>query len=247
MLNKNSLNKAFIESFNDYAVQHNYIYLKKYDIYMKCTGTVLIKYFFVEKLSGLSKNEIGFSVSGNVKSIYSESLEKNEMTVTSIRNKQFIDIIKGYDNTYPHTYYCNNQNVKTVMEKAFSDAKSGILSGIESVNSMGDYLDYCHRINTAQIRLATDFCGDSLAMIVADDHYDMTNTFNEFMTSLECKYGISYINSVSKAYYTGLVEKVSLDRDKVFKNKDLYKKALDEAEKRKNTNLTVLRKLGLIT
>ena len=214
---------------------------------MKCTGTVLIKYFFVEKLSGLSKNEIGFSVSGNVKSIYSESLEKNEMTVTSIRNKQFIDIIKGYDNTYPHTYYCNNQNVKTVMEKAFSDAKSGILSGIESVNSMGDYLDYCHRINTAQIRLATDFCGDSLAMIVADDHYDMTNTFNEFMTSLECKYGISYVNSVSKAYYTGLVEKVSLDRDKVFKNKDLYKKALDEAEKRKNTNLTVLRKLGLIT
>ena len=205
------------------------------------------EYFFVEKLSGLSKNEIGFSVSGNVKSIYSESLEKNEMTVTSIRNKQFIDIIKGYDNTYPHTYYCNNQNVKTVMEKAFSDAKSGILSGIESVNSMGDYLDYCHRINTAQIRLATDFCGDSLAMIVADDHYDMTNTFNEFMTSLECKYGISYVNSVSKAYYTGLVDKVSLDRDKVFKNKDLYKKALDEAEKRKNANLTVLRELGLIT
>ncbi len=247
MMNKNSLNKAFVESFKDYAVQHNYIYLKKYDMFTKCSGTFLVKYFFVEKLSGLSKNEVGFSVSGNVKSVYSKSLKKDELKVSSIRNKQFVDIIKGYDNTYPHIYYCDDENAKTVMEKAFYDAKAGILSEIESVNSMEDYLDYCHRINTAQIRLATEFCGDSLAMIVADDHYDMTKTFNEFMTALKSKYGISYVNSVSKAYYTGLVEKISLDRDKVYINKDLYKKALNEAEKRKNANLTVLKELGLIT
>ena len=74
----------------------------------------------------------------------------------------------------------------------------------------------------------------------------MTNTFNEIMDNIEKAYGKSYVDTVSKAYYDGLVESISNERDKVFSNPELYACAMKEAERRKTANLEMLKQNGLL-
>ena len=246
MVRKNLLEKAFYDCCAEFFSEHNYIYVKKYDMYMKLDGSCILKYIFLEKLSAILKNEVGFALSGNAISIYAQSFEKNELIICALRNKQYVDSLEGYLNRYPHKYTCNEANVNNVMKEAVEDAKQGIFKGIETVNTIEDYLEYCHKINTSQIRLATKFICDSLVTIVSYDHYDMTNTFNEIMDNIEKAYGKSYVDTVSKAYYDGLVESISNERDKVFSNPELYACAMKEAERRKTANLEMLKQNGLL-
>ena len=48
MTKTETLDNLFLNQFEAYMCEHGFIYVKKYKMFMKCTGTVLIKYFLLK-------------------------------------------------------------------------------------------------------------------------------------------------------------------------------------------------------
>lgn len=239
-----SLEKVFYEQINEKMTSLGYEYIKKYKMYMKVTNDILLKYFFVEMYPAIKKGDKSFMLTGNIRSIYADSFERNELKNDSMRNSTFVDIDRGFKNRHPKHYDCSIEQAKETMARAFIDAQEGILGEMERVNSFDEYIHYCHMYNYRQI-ICAPFYKDSLALIVANDHNNMEERLNKTCMAYEESLGKDYVKAQYSLLVHSFIELVAGERDKVYNNPKLYKEALEEAEKRKEKNTQTLKKLKL--
>ncbi len=241
-----SLDKVFYEQINDKMTSLGYKYIKKYKMFMKVANDILLKYFYLEKLSMIDKGSISFMLSGNIRSFFADSFDKKNLMLRSMRNNSFIDIKKGFKNEYPKEYCCNIFQVDEVMKQSIIDFENGLLNEIDTIESFKEYIDYCHLYNHRQISSATKFKCDSLALIVSDDHDDMKRKLYSTFTAFEQVDGRESAERQYPLFHRAIVELVAGERDKVYNDPKLYKAALEEAERRKEVNTQILRSLKLI-
>ncbi len=240
-----SLDKVFYEQINEKMTSLGYKYIRKYKMFMKVTNDILLKYFFIEKYPAIKKGDKSFMLTGNVRSIYADSFERNELKNESMRNNIFVDIDRGFKNGYPKHYDCSIDQAKETLTRAFADAQEGILGEMEKINSFDEYIHYCHMYNYRQI-LCAPFYKDSLALIVANDHNNMEERLNKTCMAYEESLGKEYVRAQYSLFVHSFIELVAGERDKVYNNPVLYKEALEEAERRKEANTQTLMTLKLI-
>ncbi|MBR5177282.1 MAG: hypothetical protein IKW90_00610 [Lachnospiraceae bacterium] len=241
MENSNNLNRLFYFQFHDYMYEQGFVFVKKYNIFMKCINKLLLQYIFPERLFSYTKGNVCFAIAGSIRSVYSDSFEKKNLITETIRNNNCL-CKKGEVDAKSDFEY-NDENAESVMKMAFEEAKMGILSLFDEVTEINQYFDYCKYINPLQIFGATSFRGDSLSLIVYNDKDDMIDVLSKTLERL----GIDKHNEkLYKLYYSSLVEDIAGERDKVFNNPELYACAMKEAERRKTANLEILKQNGLL-
>lgn len=241
-----SLDKVFYEQINEKMTSLGYKYVRKYKMFMKVANDILLKYFYLEKLSMTDKDSKSFILSGNIRSFFADSFDKKNLMLRSMRNNSFIDIKMGFKNEYPKEYCCNIFQIDEVMKQSIIDFENGLLKEIDTIESFKEYIDYCHLYNHRQISRATKFECDSLALIVSDDHDDMKGKLHSTFTAFEQVDGKESAERQYPLFHRAIVELVAGERDKVYNNPILYKEALEEAERRKEANTQTLMTLKLI-
>ena len=241
-----SLDKVFYEQINEKMTSLGYKYIRKYKMFMKVTGNMLLKYLYIERFSMINRGIFRFMISGNVRSVYADSFEKKSLVVETLRNCTYYDIKAGFENNYPKEYKCSVDDVEHVINQAFEDVEKGILKEIDSVDSFEKYIRFCQVYNYGQICSASEHWKDSLSLIVEGDHNDMYDTLEMTVKAFEKVDGKESAERQYPLFHRAIVELVAGERDKVYNDPKLYKAAMEEAERRKETNTQTLMTLKLI-
>ena len=129
--------------------------------------------------------------------------------------------------------------------------KRYVIPAFHEVTDLDSYIQFRKKTGGIDaISSAKSFWADSLALIMADNHDDFQDVFQREIVELKKEMetvgiGGTYEKNYELLYH-GIIETVANARDAVYNDSELYKKALEEAERRKQANLALLREAKVI-
>ena len=241
-----TFNRIFKDIYTEVLKEQGFKYNSKYGYFFRIINNELIQYITNIKLSGLGKGVKCFNVFAGIVSIYSESVDKDFLRTVGSGLGTYTKIPSDKIGMY----YTEEQVPQLINESLVKTLKY-IIPLFNEVVDLNTYIAFRKKINgLMEIKGADVFWADSLALIMSDNHDDFNDVFQEKMNIVKeqiqlKKIGTTYeeeYKSWSVAIFTNIVEA----RDKVYQDKQLYSKAITEAERRKCANLEYLRSMKVI-
>ncbi len=179
-----------------------------------------------------------FSITGDVVSIYYPYVDKTQFNT---HNRHLDSFCNSKRAIYGFEY--NEETMDDALTESFSYVEKYMLPKMEKVVDYDSYIDYKIRINSYALEQADKFFLDSLVLIVADNHDDFMTVIEERYNSNpeELKIPLQY-----EAMYDAVTDHIVKPRDRVYNDPELLKRALEEARRRKENNLELLKSYKLL-
>ena len=223
-------------------------YNSKYGYFFRILNNELIKYItFINCFSSV-KGKKCYNIFAGTVSIYSESVDKGFLRMAGRTLYSFTREIKDKSGFY---YVERENEMIASIEVSLERTMKYVIPLLNDVIDLETYISFRKKTDgLIEIGPADTFWADSLALIMADNHDDFQDVFqNEIAKSKELismnKIGVT-LEEEYENLYDAIICRVAKSRDKVYQDKQLYTEAIAEAKRRKTANLEYLRSMKVI-
>ncbi len=238
--------KAFKDVYKETLGEEGFRYNSKYGFYMKLVNEELLEYITYISTGSIIKGSRCFMVLAGIVSIYCKSISKEGLRMYGIQLFNYTHNIE--DKTGIHY---NDENMLERVQLSLDKVKRYVIPAFHEVTNIDSYIQFRKKTGaTAAISSAKTFWADSLALIMADNHDDFQDVFQrEILQLKQAMETVGIGGTYEENYellYQGIIKEIAGSRDEIYNDAELYKKALEEAERRKQANLELLREAKVI-
>ena len=234
---------------NVYAATLNregFKYNSQYGYFFRVINKELIQYITYKTLSSIERGMKCFDVVAGTVSIYSQSIDKNFLRMAG----RGLGIYTGIATDKLGVCYNEEESDKAIKKTLFK-VKDAVIPLLNEVVDLNSYIGFRKKISGfSEIRGGEKFRADSLVLIMADNHDDFQDVFQNEIAQLKELFRLNKIGGTFDEQYAILYDaiicKIVKSRDKVYQDKQLYAEAIAEAERRKAANLEYLRSMKVI-
>ena len=260
---------SFTSHFNKYFKEqlepYGFVKLKGLNAYGRLVNGELLHYIILYSRSSLVRGKKAFTVVFGVYSIYSFSERQytkydlinwgnSLLTVAPKRNPERENVYKDGEELqnllYEYLYSVNDENDMLAKAKdCFDCVREYVLPFLDKITDLKEYVEYAKEYRNYIMRSADTFpSNDSLLMIKVNDHDDMKDIFSRKRDEIlrQADGGNPDLESyINNDLYDVYINQTAKARDRVYEDPDMYKKALDILETRKQTGIKKLAELGI--
>ena len=240
---KVSIKKIYRSVFGEPLFQKGFVIDKKYGWFMKVVGEDILQFFRLVNDQADMKGKKAFYVQMGIVSLYIKSLDKDEL----IRNAKRTNAFNQDQNAKDHFRFeynpIDDDDVLQQMRIALGEAEAFFFPLVDKITNLDAYIEYCKVFKIEALRYASVFQNDALSLVVAENHDDFKKVFQNKLDADKERY------LQSEAYERlrfCIIDAIAGERDKVYADKELYSAALEEAKRRKEANLEILREMEVI-
>ncbi len=248
-----SFKKSFAYIYEPYMKENGFVYNRKYGMFFRIVNDEIVQYFtYYNRLSGI-KGIKSFTVEAGMCSMCFQSFERIWLERSCLTVGEFSEIYG--DRTNGEYEYCYNSQEEGSAEEAIRrtvpHTQKSILPVLSEVHDLNSYIEYVTKGCLGTINgLKSNFWGDSLVLIKADNHNDFQKEFEEL---LEIRMQLIREGRESSTYeyhyeslHSSLFEEMVEPRDEIYNNPKLYEKAWEEIRKREEANRKTLQDIGVL-
>lgn len=240
-------NKVYANELSSYGFQK----LKG----MACMGRLInneiFQYVMPVNRHSLEKDKKVFTIISGVFTVYSTPLSKGlfENYGSYFIDFEFMDCSSHTDLIKLSDLSYDAKSIQTVVEQSLEGFKNIMLPYLNKIITLKDYINYCRQMHISLLRNTEKMWGDSPLLLKTDNHDDFVDDYNKICGIIlrdaynNNPFNPDYIRS-KKINYEAIIIETAQSRDKVYKNSDLYKQAMDLLEKRKAANYEILKSYG---
>lgn len=239
---KETINSTFKKIYGEELLTKGFVYCSKLGVFIRVIGNELIQYVGIRKMGQWGKDTRGFRVYASVLSLYVNEISKENIT----RLGSPITLFER--NNIPDIHEYNDATLEEQVEKSMENFMRYVYGKMCMTVDLESYIRELKYVFRLPFAGASQFLGDSLALVKADNHDDFLDVL-EIEVDRALTFPIYKSTSREKIrdhFYYGIVESTAGERDKVYNDPELYAAALKECEIRKERNLQTLRELKVI-
>ena len=243
---KVSIKKVFHTVFGGPLSERGFVICKKLGYFMHLTSDEVLKFVLLTNDQADKRGNRAFYIQAGMISLYTERLEKLVFLQQGLRAP---DLAKELGYPYRHRYEYDPYDINDAeeqMKAALEEACNIFFPVMDSVKGLSDYVDYCKRYNVSRLYFSTRFSGDSLALILLEDHDDFTGILQRIKKQYEKNGHMDIYEMEEERSKECLFGFGAGERDKVYADPELYAAALEEAKRRKEANLQQLNEWKVI-
>lgn len=245
-LKKVSIKKVFESVFGIPLSERGFVLCKKNGIYMRLVDDEVLKFVLLTNDRADTRDKKAFYIQAGMISLYTERLEKLTFLQQGLRAPDLAKVLGyPYRHRYEYDPYDRNDAEKQ-MKAALEEACSIFFPIMDSVKGLSDYVDYCKMYNVSRLYFSTRFSGDSLALILLEDHDDFTGVLQGIKKQYERNGHIDAFEIKQERLKECFLGFGAGERDKVYADSELYKAALEEAKRRREAYLQQLKEWKVI-
>lgn len=240
---------VFNQRFGEMLKPYGFKKIKGGSYFVKLINNEILQFISFRNFRSGYKNYKECTIYAGALSVYSESLNPKSFEINSTDIIRYAYVSgKPTDGLFSLVY--NEENLQEIVAFATNKTEEIILPVFEKIIDLDSYIEYRKFYYEGPLLFAEKFREDSLVLIKADNHDDFEDVFEEsFCASLLINPQAYADKNNYDKLYKGLreciVENIAHSRDKVYNDPELYKKALDEIERRRQLNTEILRSYGL--
>lgn len=236
----------FKKTYGELLIPLGYKYCSKLNYFIKAVNEEIYTFVGYRGEPAWNKGDKAFTIVAGAFTVYLETINKEYISTNEVELINYC-----HNKKYGMGFVYNMDSMEKMIGESVEEVKK-ILNILETIIDADSLIQYGKKYNIDLIRRSHEFRGDSLIFILADNHDDFKEYFSELCNQ---EYMKIENGDVGKGYtkelaYSGLYQGIMVDviqsRDKVFNDPDLYKKAMEEANRRKEQNLKILRELKVI-
>ena len=238
--------KAFKDVYKETLSEEGFRYNSKYGFYMKLVNEELLEYItYIPSWTPIKGNKC-FKIFAGIVSLYCDSVDKGSLRMHGVEFFFYSNDIKDKSGIV-----YNEGNMLDGIQVSLNKTKKYIIPAFHEVTDLDSYIQFRKKTGGIDaISSAKSFWADSLALIMADNHDDFQDVFQRAIFELKKEMETVGIGGTyEKNYdllYQGIIKEIAGSRDEIYKDAELYKKAIEEAERRKQANLELLREAKVI-
>lgn len=236
--------KAFNDIFSKGLKVYGFNYCKKYEMCIKCVNNELIQYITYLPNPVYKKNYKSYTVFSGIVSVYCSSISKEMLMQYASGIYYYVYHFFEIANEKINGYEYDKANMLYVINCSLEDTCKTVIPIFNKVVNLDTYIEYRKKIGPSAIAGAKDFLDDSLALIKSNNHDDFQDVLQREIEILnkwekDGKLGGTFEDAYN-LIYDGIITSIVKSRDEVYNNPQLYAKALEEANRRKNANFFIL-------
>ena len=236
-----SFNSQFKLIFGETFQSEGFQYCSKLNVFVKMLSEDLLAFFGVKSAPAWNKGSKGFMLTAGIISTYYESVDKKTILYMGHDLNTFLP-----NNEVRVSFEYEADTMEEVISSTAIYVKERLLPVFNQVFDLNSYIEYLKDYSISSLRGCDSFRGESLVLIKADNHDDFQKYFQKHVDETNAQIDAGM---VGKGYtkedcyndlFRGIIEGVVYPRDKVYSDKNLYREALEEIERRKNENMKKL-------
>ena len=238
--------KAFKDVYKETLCEEGFRYNSKYGFYMKLVNEELLEYITHISVGSTIKGCRRFMVLAGIASVYCDSIDKEGLRMYGMQLFDYTNDIE--DKTGIHY---NDENMPERIQLSLNKVKRYVIPAFHEVTDLDSYIQFRKKTGGIDaISSAKTFWADSLALIMADNHDDFQDVFQREIFQLKQDIAAERVGGTYEEnyelLYQGIIKEIAGSRDEIYNDAELHKKALEEAERRKEANLELLREAKVI-
>lgn len=242
--------KAFNDIFAEGLKEHGFKYYRKYGMHMRFVNNELIQYITYLSNPAYTKGNKAYTVFSGIISIYCSSISKDILKQFALGIYYYAYHFTNATDIAINGYEYNGSTMLNTIAKSLTDTKKIVIPVFDRVINLNSYIEYRKKIKPSAIAGAKDFADDSLSLIKADNHDDFQDILQQEIAILkkwqaEGKLGGNFEDAYN-SIYDGIITSIVKSRDEVYNDSQLYARALETANFRKEENLAILYENGVI-
>lgn len=236
-----SFNSQFKLIFGEAFQPEGFCYCSKLNAFVKMLNEDLLAFFLTKSAPAWNKDSKGFMLTAGIISTYYESIDKKTILYMGLDLNAFLP-----KNEVRVSFEYDADTMEEVISTTASYVKERLLPVFNRVHDLNSYIEYLKDYSISSLRGCDSFQGDSLVLIKADNHDDFQKYFQKNVDETNARIdaeivGVGYTKEdCYNDLFHGIIERVVYPRDKVYSDKNLYREALEEIERRKNENMEKL-------
>lgn len=236
-----TFNSEFKRIFSETFQSDGFKYCSKLDAFVKMLSEDLMAFFKAKPAPAWNKESKGFLLVIGVISTYCNSIDKKSILYASQDLRTFLpkdELVVSYEYT--------EATMEEILTEKAAHLRKILMPVFNKVFDLNSYIEYLKEYSIGRLANCDKFQGESLILIKSDNHDDFQKYFqlhlNKLYTQIDAgNAGEGYTKAMAyDDLFHGIIENIVYPRDKVYSNKDLYKEAMEEAEKRKKENMKKL-------
>ncbi len=238
--------KAFNDAYKAVLCEEGFRYNSKCGYHMKVVKEELLEYItYIPSWTSIKGNKC-FKIFAGIVSLYCDSVDKGSLRMHGV---EFFFYSCDIKDKLGIVY--NEGNMLAGIQVSLNKTKKYIIPAFNEVTDLESYIQFRKKTGTfGAISSAKTFWADSLALIMADNHDDFQDVFQrEILQLKQAMETVGIGGTYEENYellYQGIIKEIAGSRDEIYNDAELYKKALEEAERRKQANLELLREAKVI-
>lgn len=236
-----SFHSQFKLIFGEVFQSEGFQYCASLNVFVKMLSEDLLAFIGVKSAPAWNKGSKGFMLTAGIISTYYESIDKKTV------------LYKGHDlssflpkNEVRVSFEYDDDTMEEVISTTAFYVKERLMPVFNRVFDLNSYIEFLKEYMISSLWDCDSFRGESLVLIKADNHDDFQKYFQEIVdeTNAEIDAGRVGAGYTKEDCYNDCFrccfERIVYPRDKVYSDKNLYREALEEAERRKNENVKKL-------
>lgn len=224
-----TFNRAFKDIFGSELAEMGYKYSAKLGRFVKVQNDELIYSVGYRNIPAIYHNKKCFTITSGIRTVYFDGINKWVFESTERDLQEFSPTLEWLQFAYNELDMCE------VVKDSLSRVNELVLPMFNKMNDLMSYIDYAKKQQINVFHYSDRFAMDSLVLFLTDNHEDFEEQIRRASIN-------SDENFVRKCMYEYLIG----PRDRVYNDRELYKRALEEATRRKKENLETLRMLKAI-
>lgn len=236
-----SFNSQFKLIFGETFQSEGFRYCTKLNVFVKMLSEDLLAFFGVKSAPAWNKGSKGFMLTAGIISTYYESIDKKTILYMGHDLNLFLPKNEGRV-----SFEYDDDTMEDVISTTAFYVKERLMPVFNRVFDLNSYIEFLKEYSVNLLKGCDSFQGESLVLIKADNHDDFQKHFQKNVeeTNAEIdagRVGKGYTKEdCYNDYFRCCFERIVYPRDKVYSDKNLYREALEEAERRKNENMEKL-------
>lgn len=243
-----TFDKAFNDIYKDALSEYGFKYITKYGLHVKLINNELLYYICFYKLPYLTKGKKCFTVLSGIVSMYCSSIDKEQLQMLGVQLSYYTEYTK--ERRFISGFQYDKEDMNDVIKFSLEKTIEIVLPIFNEVTDLNSYINYKKNYGLIAISGAKKFWADSLALIKANNHDDFQELFERAIEYTKKALEAGEIGGTFQEQYDllydGIIVSIPKSRDIVYNDPELYKKAIEEADRRKEKNLEFLRGYKLI-
>lgn len=235
-----TFNSEFKRIFGDTFSTEGFQYCSKLNAFVKMLSEDLMAFFAVKSAPAWNKGNKGFNFDAGIVSVYN-CYPIDKKTLLCAGGMDLSSFVPRDEMVVSYEY--NGDTMEEVLSSTALYLKERLIPIFDKVYDLNSFIDFLKEYSIFRLRACDSFAIESLVLIKTDNHDDFQTYFKQHLDEL---YARIDSGNVGKGYtkemayddlFHGIIESIVYPRDRVYSDKNLYNKALEEAERRKTENL----------
>ena len=245
-----SIQTVYKSIFGQALEPMGFIYSKQMKFFFRLINGEIIQFIILKPGPSKLEGYKDFSVSAGIRTIYTETMEKDLFLNSTRSLMHFGGLGLTYEQRGPllSTPY-SDATIEESVNFALEKTLEYIIPRFSEVTDLASCIEYYKGHGLSMLKRADSFSEDSLILIKANNHDTFMSELHESVARdlkglKEGKAGDDY-DSTYELFYRAFITFTAEPRDRVYNDPELYAKALAEIERRAAANLEVLKSYGL--